>query len=262
METLKLDFTWMNNIASQSVKNSPKSVQILKGITTTSDAKNVDIGQNKAQQSQLINEVDIAALKKEQDCRMETLKLDFTRINSITPQSVKNASKNAQILKRVTTTPSVKNVDTGQNKTQQSYLISEVDIAALKKEQDYRNKVLEVYKEYQKNTMISGQLQTEILKGVKSGENVYNLFLKAVKAISVMTSNDLFYNQVEADINAIYGEGFHHQIPLQNRINDTKKRLELLLKAQKCDLKDDSKERINKAIKAHEEQLSQLLSFK
>lgn len=131
-----------------------------------------------------------------------------------------------------------------------------------KRQQEERERTLEVYRRYQDNTKTSSQLQKEILKGVKAGADIYGLFLKACKSISLMTSNDLFYNQVEADINAIYGEGFHHQIPLQNRINDTKKRLELLLKAQKCDLKYDSKERINKAIKAHEEQLSQLLSFK
>ena len=65
---------------------------------------------------------------------------------------------------------------------------------------------LAVYKEYQKNIMISTQLQTEILKGAKAGENIHSLFLKAVKAIALMTSNSLFYNQLEADIRGIYGQ--------------------------------------------------------
>lgn len=50
---------------------------------------------------------------------------------------------------------------------------------------------------------------------MKAGENVYNLFLKAVKAISLMTSNSLFYSQIEADTRAIYGEGLQEQAPLK-----------------------------------------------
>jgi hypothetical protein len=73
------------------------------------------------------------------------------------------------------------------------------------KKQDI-DRSLSIYKEYQHNIIISSQLQTEILKGVKAGEDIYNLFLKACKAISLMTSNSVFYNQLERDIKTIYGQ--------------------------------------------------------
>ena len=36
---------------------------------------------------------------------------------------------------------------------------------------------LEVYRTYQENIKRSGQLQTDILKGVQAGEDIYSLFL-------------------------------------------------------------------------------------
>ena len=73
------------------------------------------------------------------------------------------------------------------------------------REREDRQRSLEVYRTYQENIKTSSQLQTEILKGIKAGEDVYSLFLKAAKAISLMTSNKLFYTQIEADTRAIYG---------------------------------------------------------
>jgi hypothetical protein len=60
-----------------------------------------------------------------------------------------------------------------------------------------KEKALEVYRKYQENTKISSQLQTEILQGARRGENTDSLFLKACKAISLMTSDSVFYSQLE-----------------------------------------------------------------
>jgi len=60
----------------------------------------------------------------------------------------------------------------------------------------------EVYKRYQDNIKATEILQTEILKGVAAGEDIYQLFLKAVKALSLTVSNDLFYKQIEQDLAA------------------------------------------------------------
>ena len=64
------------------------------------------------------------------------------------------------------------------------------------REREDHQRSLEVYRAYQENIKASSQLQTEILKGLKAGEDVYSLFLKAAKAISLMTSNSLFYSQI------------------------------------------------------------------
>lgn len=130
-------------------------------------------------------------------------------------------------------------------------------LQAQREEEDHRRS-LEVYKAYQENIRTSGQLQTEILKGIRAGESVYNLFLKAAKAISLMTSNSLLYTQIEADTRAIYDEGLQEQAPLQSELEEVQKRLTKLKEAQTGELERDSRERIGRAVAAHEAKIAQL----
>lgn len=117
---------------------------------------------------------------------------------------------------------------------------------------------LEVYIAYQENIKTSSRLQTEILKGIKAGEDVYSLFLKAAKAISLMTSNTVFYSQIEADIQAIYGRGLQHKPPLQKELQDAQTRLQRLLEAEQREQPPDSRERIYRAIEAHRKTIAEL----
>lgn len=129
------------------------------------------------------------------------------------------------------------------------------------REREDRQRSLEVYRTYQENIKTSSHLQTEILKGLKAGEDVYSLFLKAAKAISLMTSNSLFYSQIEADIEAIYGRGLQHKPPLQIELQQTQERLTRLREAEQRELDGDSKERIKRAAKAHEAKIADLESL-
>lgn len=126
------------------------------------------------------------------------------------------------------------------------------------REQEDHKRSLEVYRTYQENIKTSSTLQTEILKGLKAGEDAYSLFLKAAKAISLMTSNSLFYSQIEADIGAIYGRGLQHKPPLQKELQETQTRLQRLLEAEKREQHTDSRERIRAAIKAHRATIERL----
>lgn len=126
------------------------------------------------------------------------------------------------------------------------------------REREDHQRSLEVYRRYQENTKTSEQLQTAILKGLKAGEDVYSLFLKAAKAISLMTSNSLFYSQIEADIEAIYGRGLQHKPPLQKELQDTQERLQRLLEAEQREQPPDSRERIQRAIEAHRATIERL----
>ena len=117
---------------------------------------------------------------------------------------------------------------------------------------------LEVYKTYQENIKKSSQLQTDILKGLKAGEDVYSLFLKAAKAISLMTSNSLFYSQAEADLIAIYGRGLQEKPPLQMELQEAQKRLQRLLEAEQGEQPPDSRERIHRAVEAHRKTIAEL----
>lgn len=73
-----------------------------------------------------------------------------------------------------------------------------------------------------------------------------------------MTSNSLFYSQIEADIGAIYGRGLQHKPPLQKELQETQTRLQRLLEAEQREQPPDSRERIRMAIKAHRATIEQL----
>lgn len=127
-----------------------------------------------------------------------------------------------------------------------------------KREQEDHQRSLEVYRVYQENVKTSAQLQTEILKGISAGEDIYILFLKAAKAISLMTSTTPFYSQIEADIEAIYGRGLRHKSPLQKELQEAQTRLKRLLEAEQREQHEDSRERIHRAIEAHRKLITEL----
>lgn len=126
------------------------------------------------------------------------------------------------------------------------------------REQEDHRRSLEVYRTYQENIKTSSTLQTQILKGLKAGEDVYSLFLKAAKAISLMTSNSVFYSQAEEDLKAIYGRGLQEKPPLQIELEEVQGRLQKLIEAEKREKDSNSKERIHRAIQAHKDRATEL----
>lgn len=121
-----------------------------------------------------------------------------------------------------------------------------------------KERALAVYREYQENIKTSSQLQTDILKGAKRGEDIYSLFLKAVKAISLMTSNTVFYSQLNDDIRAIYGAGLQEAPALEIEREQVVGRYVKLLEALEREPEGDSKQRIRQAVKAHENRIREL----
>lgn len=124
--------------------------------------------------------------------------------------------------------------------------------------QEKQDELKEMYNIYQNNIRASEGLQSKILKGVKAGENIYTLFLQAAKAISLMTSNTVFYNQIESDIIDIYGKGLLEPQPLKVEIQATEERLKRLKEAEAREGESDTQGRIYKAIKAHEARIAEL----
>ena len=130
-----------------------------------------------------------------------------------------------------------------------------------RKKQDI-DRSLQIYREYQQNIKTSSQLQTELLKGARAGEDIYTLFLKAVKAISLMTSNQMFYNQLEGDIRAIYGIGLQEAPAIDIELTQVTERYIKLLEALEREPDGDSRDRIRQAIKAHENKIRELDALK
>lgn len=151
------------------------------------------------------------------------MELDFTKLNSLAFMGFSEIPPEKQLSKTPLEPESYKSLPIAENALQgqleglQGIPILQREADAIKQE---RERAVAVYGEYQKNIKLFGQLQTDILKGVKRGEDIYSLFLKAAKAISLMTSNSLFYSQIEADIEAIYGRGLQHKPPLQKELQE------------------------------------------
>lgn len=141
--------------------------------------------------------------------------------------------------------------------TESLTLLPQLQRKADRKKQEI-DRSLEICREYQDNIKKSSQLQTEILKGARAGEDVYSLLLKACKAISLMTANSQFYSQVEGDIKAIYGEGLLDPHPLRIELDTVKERLQHLKEAEERELEAETRERIKKSISAHQRRIAEL----
>lgn len=120
-----------------------------------------------------------------------------------------------------------------------------------------REREAAAYKEYQHNIAAAGQLTTEIIKGLNAGQNIHDLFLVAIKAISCMTNDNVIYNHAADTIRQIYGVALGEYRPLQIEHEDATKRLEKLREAE---LWSEGKERqrITNAIKWHEQYIAEL----
>ena len=190
------------------------------------------------------------------------MELNLDRLNKL---AFAGFSKEAP-KKRPSTTPTEPLLGSGQYKTptreeKPAEGLTE-GLGALQLEAD-RNKAekdrsLEICRRYQENIRKSEQLQTDILKGARAGEDIYSLFLKAVEAISCMTSNPLFLSQIEGDIKTIYGRGLQEPAPLRLELRETQKRLDRLREAQQRETETDSLQRIAQAVKAHEARIAEL----
>ena len=123
-------------------------------------------------------------------------------------------------------------------------------VNAYKQEQVEHERCISIFKGYQKNIKASEEMQAEILKAVKAGESPTALFLKAAKCISLMTSNEVFYEQIECDILSIYGSGLLEPDSVQLELERVNERLEKLESARDRET-GDNKRRIESAIKIH-----------
>ena len=115
-----------------------------------------------------------------------------------------------------------------------------------------------ICREYLDNVSATDELQAEILKGIKAGEDFYHLFLKAVKAISLMTSNPQFYNQIKRDCRTLYGGIFNNKEPLIEMLEETRDRMAKLEKAASVEADIDARDRITRCIEEHREKIAEL----
>lgn len=131
-------------------------------------------------------------------------------------------------------------------------------IRQAEREQENRKREQEIYRDYQANIRRSEQLQTEIFKGLKAGEDIYSLFLKAAEAIGAMTGNSGFLPQIAEDLKTIYGAGLRQSQPLTLELEEARARLQRLLEADLRENSPEQKRRISAAINEHRHRITAL----
>lgn len=179
------------------------------------------------------------------------MELDFTKLNNIdteATESPKLSNKGGG----ATQTP-----NNSENATEGN-LGANTGILRLQREADEREsekeRAIQVYKEYQNNIRTSSQLNTEIIKGLQAGEDIYRLFLKAIKSISLMTSDNVIYTVAERDIREIYGIGLQEPQPLKIELEQVAERLAKLERAEA----EHNGLNISKAIQMHRSKIAEL----
>lgn len=116
----------------------------------------------------------------------------------------------------------------------------------------------EVYKTHQENIKKAVALEAAILKGLKQGEPIPALFLKAAEAISRMTGNREFYQQAEADLLTVYGFALQEPEAAAIEAGKIKERLHRLEQAERETQDERERSTIAAAIRAHRQRLEQL----
>lgn len=191
------------------------------------------------------------------------MELDFTKMDSLTPPGAEGeikgaaegffrpsealeAASDSKAMPRATT--ALKELSGGLKRLQ-----AEADQKGGELE-----RAREVYRIYQENIKRAQTLQQEISKGVTLAEDVYTLFLKAAEAISLMTSNMVFYNHVEAGLREIYGAALRETGALQMALKQAQERLERLREAEAKETEKTALNGIQRAIKANEERIRRL----
>ena len=179
------------------------------------------------------------------------MELDFSKIDSIgSPQKPASKPKEVNRSKPL--------------KTDKTPLEGKIEphTQALQRKADNRHKQLEdsarILKEYQHNKRLTNELVAELTKGLQQGIDIYDLFLKAVKALALTTNDpDLIARSKEA-IQSIYGIGLKETRALELEKEDTQKRLKRLIESLKeaSDISDQL--RLKRAIQAHKKRLEAL----
>ena len=184
------------------------------------------------------------------------MELDFTMLDAL-----KSGSQNAP--ERTKTEPVGKSATDREKRSEGLSRASEgVSLVRLGRDKEDRARLLETYRQLQDNIKASGTLRTDILKGARAGESIATLFLSAVKCISLMTGDTVFYRQIEADVRAIHGEGLLEPEPLQIQIQEVEERLgKLQHSLTRAGTSPDDRQRIEKAIQAHQRKREELLGL-
>lgn len=188
----------------------------------------------------------------------DTVMLDFTGLFDNGTEAAQSRTEPIKESGEYKCIPTEKNGLKGQYKAAQEQAPAKALLQQKQQQEEEHQRTLSIYQTYRENMRKSGQLQTEILKGIQAGEDIYSLFLKATEAIGCMTDCGIFGTITADNIKSIYGEGLLQKQPLQLQLEETETRLIKLEEAGQREIAVTDKQRIQAAIKAHKERIAEL----
>ncbi len=114
------------------------------------------------------------------------------------------------------------------------------------------------WKTYLENAHRTEELQAAVIKGAKAGESPCRLLLQCAQAISLMTDNPTFDEQIERSVRAVYGEALRNPDALEIDLEQTRDRLARITEAEAKAQSADLKEELQHAIRAHRSRIAYL----
>lgn len=119
------------------------------------------------------------------------MELDFSKLNTIASQTI--SPKDYKL-----------NLPEDSFDTEDAPADNSRENIGLSKEKELYQNMLKAYQEYEENKSHSMLLKGDIVKGLNDGEDLEELFLKAIKAIGCMTGERSYYDIVEKKLNEKY----------------------------------------------------------
>lgn len=140
-----------------------------------------------------------------------------------------------------------------------------ISIAPLLREQERRpeaeERALAICKEKQAAIAESEAARTSILKGIQAGEPAAKLLLLAVDCIGRITGDSVFAAQSRADLVTVYGKALMQPEALQIELEGIQARLAMLTRPELDAEPEDSRRRIQAAIRAHKKREAEIMAF-
>ena len=117
------------------------------------------------------------------------------------------------------------------------------------------------YKEYQGAIRKSGELRTQIIKGIQAGESPSSLLLTAIECIGLMTGDSTFFTTNRENIAAVHGVGLLEDAPLNLQIMEVRERLAMLTRPELQAEPENTRRRIDQAVKEHRRRERELIAY-
>lgn len=129
-----------------------------------------------------------------------------------------------------------------------------------KREENEKEKLRQIYSACQQKIERAAGLREDILKGLKTGQDLEEILLSALECISLMTGDATFSRQGKADLVAVYGWGLGQQKSTALDLEEARGRLAKLKRPELTaeEVPQEIQRQIRKAVKRHEELISKL----